>query len=143
MAADPYDLNRFISAQENIYPKVISELNGGYKQSHWMWFIFPQIDGLGRTQTARHYAIKSKQEADEYLRNPILGSRLLECSDILLSLEGRSVSDIFAYPDDLKLHSCMTLFSAMAESHSVFEQVLDKYFESEQDTKTLQILETL
>jgi len=141
---DPFDLHRFISAQERNYDSALSELRSGQKRSHWMWFIFPQIVGLGRSSTAQHYAIKSLEEARQYLDHPLLGPRLLECSEAVAATEGRSVATIFGYPDDLKLRSSMTLFASVTEDpHSVFNQVLDKYFQGELDVRTLQILETL
>jgi uncharacterized protein (DUF1810 family) len=141
---DPFDLGRFKNAQERIYASVVAELRRGQKSSHWMWFIFPQIVGLGRSSTAQHYAIKSLAEARAYLKDPVLGARLLECTKILEGLAGRSASAIFGYPDDLKLRSSMTLFASVAEDpHSVFDQVLEKYFEGEPDERTLELLENL
>jgi len=141
---DPFDLNRFITAQERIYDSVLAELRSGQKSSHWMWFVFPQIVGLGRSPTAQHYAIKSIDEARAYLNDSVLGARLLECAEILEGIEGRSASAIFGYPDDLKLRSSMTLFASIAEDpHSVFVRVLEKYFEGEPDVRTLELLENL
>ena len=140
MTIDPYDLNRFIQAQENSYSQAIAELKNGYKQSHWMWFIFPQIKGLGHSEMAHHYAIKSKQEAAEYLNHPMLGPRLRECSEILLGIEDRLISDIMGYPDDLKLKSSMTLFASIAGNSNIFEKVIDKYFNGSKDSKTLELL---
>ncbi len=137
---DPHDLNRFISAQEGVYDRALAELRGGLKRTHWMWFIFPQIDGLGYSSTARHYAIKSLEEARQYLSHPILGPRLVECAEAVLAVQGRSASDIFGYPDDMKLHSSMTLFALVSEPHSVFVRVLEKYFQGKQDARTLQIV---
>lgn len=141
---DPFHLSRFKSAQERVYVTALAELKSGQKRSHWMWYIFPQIEGLGRSSTAQHYAIKSIEEARQYLADPLLGARLLECAEVLLSLEGRSVSAIFGYPDDLKLKSSMTLFASVADDpHSVFIRVLEKYFHGEPDERTLQLLENL
>jgi len=141
---DPFDLNRFISAQQRSYDSALAELRNGQKRSHWMWFIFPQIVGLGRSSTAQHYAIKSLEEARQYLNHPLLGPRLLECSEAVAAVEGRSVAAIFGYPDDLKLRSSMTLFAPVVEDpHSIFNQILDKYFQGEPDVQTLQILENL
>ena len=138
---DPYNLARFISAQQRIYDSVLAELRSGQKRSHWMWFIFPQFEGLGHSPTAQHYAITSIGEARRYLEHPVLGVRLLECAEAVLAVEGRSVSAIFGYPDDLKLKSSMTLFASAAENpHSVFLRVLEKYFHGEQDERTLQLL---
>src|SRR5207244_3324635 len=125
--ADPFDLARFTSAQEAVYDHALAEIRGGDKRSHWMWFIFPQMDGLGFSPTAQHYAIKSPEEARAYLAHPILGPRLRECAEAVLAVEGRSASEIFGSPDDLKLNSCMTLFETVAGQGSVFGQVLDKY----------------
>jgi uncharacterized protein (DUF1810 family) len=139
---DPYNLTRFTSAQERIYDAVLAELRSGQKRSHWIWFIFPQLEGLGHSPTARHYAIKSIGEAREYLEHPLLGARLLECAEAVMAVEGRSVSAIFGYPDDLKLKSSMTLFASVTQNpHSVFLRVLEKYFHGEQDERTLQLLE--
>jgi uncharacterized protein (DUF1810 family) len=143
MAIDQYELNRFIAAQLDIYAQVISELKSGHKQSHWMWFIFPQIQGLGSSRTAKHYAIRDLQEANEYLSHPIPGLRLIECSEIILNIKGLTASNIFGYPDDVKLKSSMTLFAAIENTNPIFEQVLDKYFDGSKDNKTLEILDTL
>ena len=138
---DPFDLSRFTSAQDRIYDRVLAELKSGRKRTHWMWYIFPQIEGLGHSSTSKYYAIKSREEARQYLDHPVLGARLLECAEAILALEERSVSDIFGYPDDLKLGSSMTLFARVAGPGSVFVRVLDKYFHGEQDARTLQLLE--
>ena len=144
---DPLDLNRFTLAQEGVYPRVLMELERGQKQTHWMWYIFPQIAGLGESETATFYAIKSHEEARQYFNHPILGKRLLECSEAVFAIQGRSVSDIFAFPDDLKLKSSMTLFAHFVEENSkensIFVRVLDKYFAGERDMKTIQLLEQL
>jgi uncharacterized protein (DUF1810 family) len=140
--SDPFDLGRFTSAQEGIYGTVLAELRGGRKRTHWMWFIFPQIDGLGLSPTSRHYAIKSIEEARSYLAHPVLGQRLMECVGAVLSVDGQSAAAIFGYPDDMKLKSSMTLFASAAKGNdSVFHRVLDRYFQGEQDSKTLMILE--
>ena len=140
---DPFDLDRFISAQERVYDRVLTELRSGQKRSHWMWYIFPQIDGLGHSSTTKHYSIKTMEEARHYINHSILGTRLLECADAVLTTEGRSISEIFGYPDDLKLKSCMTLFAAVADPGSVFDRVLDKYFDGQRDNRTLQLIENL
>jgi uncharacterized protein (DUF1810 family) len=144
---DRFELERFTRGQEGIFERALGELKGGQKRSHWMWFIFPQITGLGQSSTSRYYAIRSLEEAKRYLSHPVLGKRLRECGEALLGVEGRSVSQIFGYPDDLKLKSSMTLFArASAESGgstSVFDRVLDKYFGGECDRKTLEILQGL
>jgi uncharacterized protein (DUF1810 family) len=140
---DPHDLGRFVSAQDGVYDRALAELRSGRKQSHWMWFIFPQIDGLGHSPTAQHYAIKSRQEARAYLDHPVLGARLSECAEALLAIQGSSASAIFGYPDDLKLRSSMTLFEAVAGPESIFTRVLDRYHEGERDVKSLQLLDSL
>jgi len=142
-ANDTFDLSRFTNAQENIYDSVLAELRNGRKRTHWMWYIFPQVDGLGHSATAKHYAIKSPEEARQYLNYPVLGQRLLECAEAVFAVEGRSASEIFGYPDNLKLKSSMTLFAYVAAPGSVFSRVLDKYFNGEQDALTLQILDKL
>jgi uncharacterized protein (DUF1810 family) len=133
-------LERFLSAQASIYDQALAELRGGRKRTHWMWFIFPQIEGLGHSATSIHYSIKSQEEARAYLEHPVLGSRLRECAEALCALEGSTASDIFGFPDDLKLRSSMTLFAAVSEPASVFVRVLDKYFQGRHDDRTLQLL---
>ena len=136
---DRFNLNRFISAQESVYNRVLIELNNGSKRSHWMWYIFPQLDGLAQSTTSKYYAIKSPEEAIAYLNHPVLGARLIECANTVLNIKGKSVLEIFGYPDDLKLKSSMTLFSEVA-TDSVFASVLNKYFRGERDRKTLGLL---
>ena len=140
---DPFDLSRFTSVQAGVYETVLVELRSGEKRTHWMWFIFPQIEGLGHSATAEYYAIKTVEEARQYLKHPVLGARLTECAEAVLAIEGRSASEIFGYPDDLKLRSSMTLFAYVAGPHSAFVRVLDKYFAGEQDLRTLQLLSDL
>ncbi|MFZ2407382.1 MAG: DUF1810 domain-containing protein [Methylobacter sp.] len=142
-ASGAVDLSRFISAQESIFDNALAELRAGRKRTHWMWYIFPQIDGLGHSSTSKHYAIKSLEEARQYLNHPVLGKRLLECAEAVFIIEGRSISEIFGYPDDLKLKSSMTLFAHVSGPGSVFACILDKYFNGEQDGLTLQLLEQL
>jgi uncharacterized protein (DUF1810 family) len=137
---DPYQLERFVEAQDGIYETALSELRRGRKRSHWMWFIFPQIDGLARSPTAAYYAIKSLDEAKAYLEHPILGSRLEECSRTLLGLERLSTSDIFGYPDDLKFCSSMTLFDRAASQNDLFAKAIIRYCAGQRDQKTLAIL---
>lgn len=138
---DNYNLQRFIDAQLNSYDIALSEIKNGNKQSHWMWYIFPQLDGLGKSETSKKYAIKSKEEAIKYLEHPILGNRPLEITNELLAIEDKSASDIFGFPDDLKLKSCMTLFVLIQNENSVFQKVLDKYFKGKISWKTKQIFE--
>lgn len=140
---DPFNLNRFVSAQQAIYQQALAELKKGQKRTHWMWFVFPQIDGLGHSPTTKYYAIKSLAEARHYLNHPVLGSRLLECSEAVLAIRGRSASEIFGYPDDLKLRSSMTLFAHVAEPDTVFAKVLEKYYDGEHDVRTRQLIAKL
>jgi uncharacterized protein (DUF1810 family) len=137
------DLERFVTAQEGIYADTLAELRSGRKRTHWMWFIFPQIDGLAMSATSKRYAIRSLAEARAYLDHPILGPRIIECCETLLALEGRSAAEIFGYPDDLKLRSSMTLFSIADPALEVFHSVLDKYFIGMPDERTIQIVSRL
>jgi len=139
-AGDPYDLNRFVRAQEVDYEQALAEIKRGRKTSHWMWYIFPQFDGLGFSAFAKEYAIKSTAEAEAYLRHPVLGPRLTECAEAALSVRGRSAHDIFGSPDDMKLRSCATLFACVAPAGSVFDRLLDQYFQDERDHRTLHLL---
>ena len=143
MTNAPHNLERFIQAQQQVYVTVLSELNRGHKSTHWMWFIFPQIKGLGSSALTNFYAIKSLDEASCYLNHPLLGARLLECSEIILGFKDRSIGDIFAYPDDLKLLSCMTLFSKVAESRSVFDALIEQCFAGQPDARTLELIDVL
>jgi uncharacterized protein (DUF1810 family) len=140
MASDPHDLDRFVVAQAGSYETALSELRTGRKQSHWMWFIFPQFVGLGFSLTSRHYAIKSLAEAHAYLSHPILGPRLVECAEAVLAIEGRSVHEIFGSPDDMKLRSSATLFAYVSPHASIFERILDAYFQGTPDGTTLGLL---
>jgi uncharacterized protein (DUF1810 family) len=140
---DPFDLSRFVEAQERVFDRVRLELRNGRKRTHWMWFVFPQIDGLGHSSTTKYYSIKSIAEARRYLAHPVLGERLKECAETILALEGATASGIFGYPDDLKLNSSMTLFAAVTEAGSVFQQVLDRYFQGKRDERTLGLLARL
>jgi uncharacterized protein (DUF1810 family) len=140
---DPYKLQRFIDAQQQMFERACRELRQGRKQSHWMWFIFPQIKGLGSSEMARTFAISSREEAEAYLAHPILGSRLRECSQLVDDLQGRTVDDIFAYPDNMKFRSSMTLFSLVAPvapDDGIFQRCLEKYFDGEPDPATLAAL---
>lgn len=137
---DPYDLSRFVEAQEHDYLQALSEIRSGRKRSHWMWYIFPQFDGLGFSPTSRRYSIKSVAEAEAYLRHPILGPRLLEIARATLGVEGRSALEVFGSPDDMKLWSSATLFASVSPAGSVFEQLLDRYFGGEPDATTLRLL---
>lgn len=135
-SGDPHDLARFVAAQEGVYEAAVAELRRGAKRSHWMWFVFPQVAGLGSSSMAVRYAIGSRAEADAYLAHPVLGPRLRECATALLGVEGRSAHQIMGSPDDVKLKSSMTLFAAIAEPGSPFQAVLDKYYSGETDPKT-------
>lgn len=134
---DPHDLQRFVTAQNPVYESVCAELRAGKKRSHWMWFIFPQIQGLGSSPMAVHYAIASLDEARAYLAHPVLGPRLRECSALVLAVEGRSIAEIFGYPDDMKFRSSMTLFARAATDNQVFVDCLRKYFNGEEDDATI------
>jgi uncharacterized protein (DUF1810 family) len=134
---DRNDLNRFVRAQDGVYESALAEIRAGHKRTHWMWFIFPQIDGLGSSQTAKYYAIKNIEEARAYLDHPALGPRLLECAAAVLAVDGRSAQEIFGHPDDMKLRSSATLFAGLLPSGSPFERVLDKYFAGRRDEATL------
>jgi uncharacterized protein (DUF1810 family) len=138
---DPHDLNRFVEAQAADYSRALGEIKAGRKRTHWMWYIFPQFAGLGFSSTSRHFAVRSLAEARAYLRHPILGPRLVECAEALLNVEGASANDIFGSPDDLKLCSCVTLFAHVSPSGSVFERVLEKFFNARRDEKTLRLLD--
>ncbi|MBL7812685.1 MAG: DUF1810 domain-containing protein [Bacteroidetes bacterium] len=137
MNTNPSGLQRFIHAQETLYPYVLEELKRGRKTGHWMWFIFPQLKGLGHSSTADHYGIRDLEEAAEYLQHPVIGRRLVQVSNVLLSLSGRTATQIFGSPDDLKLRSCMTLFSRVPGADPVFQQVLDRFYNGLPDKRTL------
>lgn len=137
---DPYDLGRFVQAQRGDFERALAEISAGRKRTHWMWYVFPQFDGLAFSSTSKYYAIKSLEEARAYLAHPILGPRLLQCAEAALGVEGRSATEVFGSPDDLKLRSCATLFACVAPPGSVFERLLDKYYGGERDAKTLRLL---
>jgi uncharacterized protein (DUF1810 family) len=139
-ANDPHDLGRFVRAQEADYERALAEITAGQKRSHWMWYIFPQIEGLGVSPTAKRYAINGVEEARAYLQHPVLGPRLLACAEAVCRVEGRTARDIFGSPDDLKLRSCATLFACVSPPGSVFGRLLDKYYGGEPDGSTLQLL---
>ena len=139
LSKDPYDLDRFVRAQAADYDQALSELRDGKKQSHWMWYIFPQIEGLGQSTMSRRYSIKSAAEARVYLDHPILGPRLSECAAVVHNIVGCSALEIFGSPDDLKLRSCATLFARVSRD-GVFERVLQKYFNGQYDEETLRLL---
>jgi uncharacterized protein (DUF1810 family) len=137
---DPFDLERFVFAQRPLYATALAELRSGRKRTHWMWFVFPQVIGLGASSTSTHYAIRSREEARRYLDHPVLGPRLRECAEAILAVEGRTASDIFGYPDDLKLKSSMTLFAEIEGPGSAFERVLAKYCGGRRCERTLALL---
>jgi uncharacterized protein (DUF1810 family) len=137
---DPHDLDRFVRAQEGQYAQALAELRAGRKRTHWMWFIFPQLDGLGSSAMARRYAIRSLDEARAYLDHPVLGPRLVACAEAVLAVQGRSVREIFGTPDDLKLCSCATLFAEVSPSDSVFHRLIEIYFGGAPDARTLTLL---
>ena len=139
---DPYNLQRFVDAQERVFPGVLSELQEGRKRGHWMWFVFPQIRGLGRTGMSWDFAISSRAEAEAYLDHPVLGSRLRACCRLLLLVEGRSARQILGTPDDLKFRSSMTLFAGVAPDNDVFEKALQKYFAGTRCQATLEFLKS-
>ena len=135
-----YDLQRFLTAQEREYQTALSEIKNGRKQSHWIWYIFPQIQGLGYSSMARYYAIQDVGEAQAYIQHPVLGKRLIEISKVLLTLIVSDPTIVMGHPDDLKLRSSMTLFSVAAPEEAVFEQVLGKFYDGKPDKRTLEIL---
>lgn len=134
---DPYRLERFVRAQAPVYSTVVAELRSGRKRSHWMWFIFPQIAGLGHSAMAQAYALASLDEARAYLAHPLLGVRLCECAGLVAAIAGKSAQDIFPYPDDLKFHSSMTLFAQAAEDKQLFLDCLQQYFGGKPDPHTI------
>ena len=137
---DPYALSRFARAQEGEFEQALAEITSGRKRTHWMWFIFPQLEGLGTSPISMEYAIKSLGEARAYLAHPVLGPRLLECAEAVLRVEGQSATEIFGFPDNLKLRSCATLFRCVSPPGSVFDGLIEKYFAGEPDGRTLRLL---
>jgi uncharacterized protein (DUF1810 family) len=139
--ADPYDLERFVGAQRDVYEEALAEIRDGRKRSHWMWFVFPQFAGLGSSSTSRHYSIRSVAEARAYLAHPVLGSRLTECAEAAFGVQGLSALQIFGSPDDIKLRSCATLFASVSSDGSVFHRLIDKYYQGKPDDRTMQLME--
>jgi uncharacterized protein (DUF1810 family) len=137
MDVDRFNLHRFVEAQEPVYKRVLSELREGRKRTHWMWFIFPQIRGLGQSETSQRFSIASLYEAEAYFEHPILGLRLRECTELVNAIQGRSIEDIFGYPDHLKFRSSMTLFAQAAPGEKIFNEALDKYFAGSPDEFTV------
>jgi uncharacterized protein (DUF1810 family) len=139
-ANDPHNLQRFLDAQNAVFEQVCAELREGQKQGHWMWFIFPQLRGLGNSEVAIHFAITSRDEAQMYLKHSVLGPRIRECTRLVNLVEGRLINQIFGYPDDLKFRSSMTLFAAVTSENQIFNDALQKYFCGEPDRLTLERL---
>ncbi|GAB3419159.1 DUF1810 domain-containing protein [Haloparvum alkalitolerans] len=137
---DPHDLQRFVEAQNPVIDQVKTELRSGRKRTHWMWFVFPQVAGLGSSRMARRYAIGSRAEAEAYLAYPVLGPRLRECTALVNALDGRTATEVFGSPDDLKFRSSMTLFDAVADDPDPFRTALETYYD-EPDRETLRFLE--
>ena len=139
-AGDPHDLSRFLRAQESVYESALAELRSGRKRTHWMWFVFPQLDGLGFSAASKRYAIRGLDEALAYLAHPVLGPRLIACTEAVLQVEGRSASEILGSPDDMKLQSCATLFARASPAGSVFERLLEKFYDGGRDGETLRLM---
>ena len=137
---DPYDLQRFVMAQDPVYEAVRTELRRGSKRTHWMWFVFPQLRGLGRSGTSYHYGIASQDEARAYWSHPVLGPRLRECIGLILAVDEKSALDIFAKPDDWKLGCCLTLFAAAVPDEPLFSRALDRFFDGHRNRQTLRLL---
>jgi len=140
MTNDPYGLARFIEAQQSVYPQALAEITAGRKRTHWMWYVFPQVTGLGSSPTSVQYAIRSRDEAKEYLAHPVLGRRLVECAEAVLQVPDRSAHAIFGSPDDMKLRSSATLFASVSPDGSVFHRIIDEYFDGRQDERTIERL---
>ncbi len=141
MTLDRYNLQRFVDAQDAVFEQARAELREGRKRSHWMWFIFPQIEGLGHSALASRFAISGKEEAEAYLNHPLLGPRLRECARLVNLVEGSSIAQIFGYPDDLKFRSSMTLFANATSDNQVFQDAIEKYFAGQFDPLTLERLQ--
>jgi len=140
MSDDPFNLRRFVAVQQPVFEQVLAELKQGCKASHWMWFIFPQIAGLGSSHMAKRFAISSRAEAEAFLKHAILGFRLKECVRLVSAIENRTIEEIFGYPDNLKFRSCMTLFLIATTDNTLFKNALHKYFDGKPDQLTLDIL---
>jgi uncharacterized protein (DUF1810 family) len=140
-AEDPHDLRRFVEAQDEAAETVAAELRDGRKRTHWMWFVFPQMEGLGSSRMAQRYAISSRAEAEAYLEHPTLGPRLREWTALVNDVEGRTANEIFGSPDDLKFRSSMTLFAAVADDPEPFETALERYYDGDRDERTLRLLD--
>lgn len=140
-STDPHDLQRFVDAQDPVIDQVKDELRSGRKRTHWIWFVFPQVAGLGRSEMAQRYAISSREEAEAYLDHSVLGPRLRECTGLVNAVDGGSANDIFESPDDLKFRSSMTLFAEVADDPTPFSMALERYYDNDRDQKTLEFLE--
>jgi uncharacterized protein (DUF1810 family) len=140
VTGDPFDLHRFVDAQDGVYDTVLAELRAGRKRSHWMWFVFPQLRGLGRSPTAVRFSISSIDEARAYLAHDVLGPRLRECARLVAEVDGRTAEEIFGWPDDIKLRSSMTLFAHAADDSDDFVAVLEKFYDGQEDPATLRLL---
>jgi uncharacterized protein (DUF1810 family) len=140
-AEDPFGLARFVAAQDSVYPTVVAELRAGRKRSHWMWFVFPQLRGLGSSPTSVHFGLASVDEARAYAAHPLLGARLRECVELMLSVEGRTAGEILGFPDDLKLRSSMTLFGLAVPSEPRFRTVLERFYGGEPDPRTVELVQ--
>ena len=137
---DQYNLNRFIKAQLTTYDRALMELSRGRKESHWTWYIFPQIEGLGRSDKAKLYSIKSLKEGKAYLEHLVLGPRIIHACEVLLNLKDKSMVEVMGFPDNLKLHSSMTLFEAVSDANSIFTEIIEVYFDDERDKSSLEII---
>ncbi|HUI74796.1 MAG TPA: DUF1810 domain-containing protein [Candidatus Acidoferrum sp.] len=135
--SDSFELERFVEAQEGVYAEVVEELRAGWKRGHWMWFIFPQLRGLGHSPMAERYAIGSREEAEAYLKHAVLGPRLRDCTRLVVEAKERTVQEIFGFPDDLKFRSCMTLFAHATDENEIFKEAVEKYFGGEWDVLTI------
>ena len=140
---DQYNLNRFIEAQMTIYEGAMLEIARGRKESHWIWYIFPQIEGLGKSDKAKLYSIKSLEEGRAYLRHPLLGQRLVEACEVLLNLKDASMDEVMGFPDDLKLLSSMTLFEAVSNSNIIFTKMIETYYDNDRDKGSLEIIKSM
>jgi uncharacterized protein (DUF1810 family) len=138
--SDPFDLDRFVRAQEADYERALAEIRSGRKRSHWMWYVFPQFAGLGHSSMSQRYAINTLAEARAYLAHPMLGTRLTDIAEAVLNVQGRTAHEIFGSPDDLKLQSSSTLFALVSPDDSVFHRILDKYFGGSRDERTLELV---
>lgn len=141
--ADPFNLARFVAAQHDTFERALREVKAGQKQSHWMWYIYPQLRGLGSSPNAQYYGIAGLDEAAAYLTHDLLGPRLISMGEAVVSVEGRSAADIFGKPDDLKLRSCATLFAHVPSTDSIFQRIIDKYFNGQTDPQTIRLLNNL